>query len=280
MDNRARLKSKSRIVIKIGSSSLFHSETGQLDYLRIEQLVRIIVDITGDGKDVILVSSGAISTGRNIMGLALSDGTIPVRQACAAVGQAKLITVYQRMFAQYGKTAAQILLTRYTIHSELTRTNAANTFKELIKMKVVPIVNENDTVTTEEIEFGDNDCLSAMVSILADADLLIILSDIDGLYDDNPKTNPNATFIPYVDDLNEEIVSMGRKTPGTGYGTGGMVSKLEAARIATDAGIDMVITNAGDLNNIYKVLNGENIGTLFNASDNRVFHFEEFDIKD
>lgn len=277
MDERISLKNKKRIVIKIGSSSLFHVETGRHDLLKIERLVRIISDLHNQGKDVVLVSSGAIATGRNKMGLDPSNMSLPARQACAAIGQALLITIYQRLFFEYGKVAAQILLTRYTIHSKHTRDNAVNTFDELFKLGAIPIVNENDTVTTEEIEFGDNDGLSAMVAVLTGADLLINMSDIDGLYDDNPKENKDAKLISYVESLDDTIIKMG-KGSSSSYGSGGMASKLDAADIAVNSGIDMIITNADDVNNITRVMNGENIGTYFKASPNKTFEFNEFEI--
>lgn len=272
MSERNAFKSKKRIVIKIGSSSLFHPETGKHDLIKIEKLVRIICDLVNQDKDVILVSSGAIATGRNQMDLAEDKMTLPQKQACAAIGQAMLITLYQKLFFEYGKTAAQVLLTRYTIASSRTRYNAENTFEELFKLKAVPIVNENDTVTTKEIKFGDNDVLSAMVAVLSKADLLINMSDIDGLYDDNPKENENARLISYVESLNDSIWAMGKGTSSM-YGSGGMNTKLEAADIAINSGIDMVITNAGDVDNIMRVINGENIGTYFKASDKKTFKF-------
>ena len=280
VNSREELRNKSRIVIKIGSSSLFHMETGKMDFGKIDKLARIISDLSNSGRDMILVSSGAQATAKSSLGLSFESGNIPARQACAAIGQAQLITIYQKLFAEYGKTVAQVLLTRYTIHSELTRNNATNTFNELIRLGAIPIVNENDTVTTEEIEFGDNDCLSAMVAVLTDADLLIILSDIDGLYDDNPKENPDAKFISDVYGLDNSILNMGKSTTGTQFGTGGMASKLEAARITEDAGIDMLIVNGSDLDNISRVLDGENVGTFFHAGKGGKFEFEEFDIKD
>ena len=209
MSERCGFKNKKRIVIKIGSSSLFHAETNKHDFLKIERLVRTISDLVNQGKDVVLVSSGAIATGRNKMGLSPENMTLPEKQACAAIGQALLITIYQRLFTEYGKVAAQVLITRYTIGSARTRINAENTFKELFKLGVIPVVNENDTVTTKEIKFGDNDVLSAMVAVLSDADLLINMSDIDGLYDDNPKENSNAKLISYVEDLDDAILQMG-----------------------------------------------------------------------
>lgn len=274
MSERCAFKDKKRIVIKIGSSSLFHSETNKHDFLKIERLVRTISDLVNQGKDVVLVSSGAIATGRNKMGLSPENMTLPEKQACAAIGQALLITIYQRLFTEYGKVAAQVLITRYTIGSARTRINAENTFKELFKLGVIPVVNENDTVTTKEIKFGDNDVLSAMVAVLADADLLINMSDIDGLYDDNPKENSNAKLISYVENLDDAILQMG-KGSSSSYGSGGMSTKLEAADIAIHSGIDMVITNADDIGNITRIMNGEEIGTFFRASDKRTFKFTE-----
>ena len=274
MNERNTLKYKKRIVIKIGSSSLFHPETKKHDLLKIEKLVRIISDLVNQGKDVILVSSGAIATGRSKLDLEESDMSLPEKQACAAVGQALLITIYQRLFSEYGKVAAQVLLTRYTIGSQRTRANAENTFSELFKLGAVPVVNENDTVTTKEIKFGDNDVLSAMVAVLSDADLLINMSDIDGLYDDDPHTNKNACLISYVGDLDDRILKMA-KGSASKYGSGGMSTKLEAADIAIHSGIDMVITNADDVENIIRVISGENIGTFFRASDEKTFEFTE-----
>ena len=276
MGIRDSLKNKKRIVIKIGSSSLFHVETGKHDLLKIEKLVRIISDLVNQGKDVALVSSGAIATGRNKLGFENADLTLPEKQACASIGQTQLITIYQRLFSEYGKVAAQVLLTRYTINSYRSRFNAENTFNELFKLGAVPVVNENDTVTTNEIKFGDNDVLSAIVAVLADADLLINMSDIDGLYEDNPKENKNAKLISYVESLNENIVQMG-KGSSSRYGSGGMASKLEAAEITTRSGIDMIIANACDVGNIYKILNGEEIGTFFKASPYKTFEFAEED---
>lgn len=276
MGIRDSLKNKKRIVIKIGSSSLFHVETGKHDLLKIEKLVRIISDLVNQGKDVALVSSGAIATGRNKLGFENADLTLPEKQACASIGQTQLITIYQRLFSEYGKVAAQVLLTRYTINSYRSRFNAENTFNELFKLGAVPVVNENDTVTTNEIKFGDNDVLSAIVAVLANADLLINMSDIDGLYEDNPRENKNAKLISYVESLDENIVHMG-KGSSSRYGSGGMASKLEAAEITTKSGIDMIIANACDVGNIYKILNGEEIGTFFKASPYKTFDFAEED---
>lgn len=266
-NGRDFLKDKKRIVVKIGSSSLMHSETGKLDLLKIERLVRALVDIKNSGKEVILVSSGAIAVGKTAIGLHERPDELPVKQACAAIGQAKLMMVYQKLFAEYGTIAAQVLLTKYTMLNPITRTNAENTFKELLHIGAIPVVNENDTVSTYEIEqvqsFGDNDKLSALVASITEADLLILLSDIDGLYTDDPNKNPDARFINVVDKIDEQLMNMGKNSSGSSVGTGGMSAKLVAAQIATYSGTDMVITNGNDVTNISRIINGENTGTLF-----------------
>lgn len=266
-NGRDFLKDKKRIVVKIGSSSLMHSETGKLDLLKIERLVRALVDIKNSGKEVILVSSGAIAVGKTAIGLHERPDELPVKQACAAIGQAKLMMVYQKLFAEYGTIAAQVLLTKYTMLNPVTRTNAENTFKELLHIGAIPVVNENDTVSTYEIEqvqsFGDNDKLSALVASITEADLLILLSDIDGLYTDDPNKNPDAKFINVVDKIDEQLMNMSKNSSGSSVGTGGMSAKLVAAQIATYSGTDMVITNGNDVTNISRIINGENTGTLF-----------------
>lgn len=266
-NGRDFLKDKKRIVVKIGSSSLMHSETGKLDLLKIERLVRALVDIKNSGKEVILVSSGAIAVGKTAIGLHERPDELPVKQACAAIGQAKLMMIYQKLFAEYGTIAAQVLLTKYTMLNPVTRTNAENTFKELLHIGAIPVVNENDTVSTYEIEqvqsFGDNDKLSALVASITEADLLILLSDIDGLYTDDPNKNPDAKFINVVDKIDEQLMNMGKNSSGSSVGTGGMSAKLVAAQIATYSGTDMVITNGNDVTNISRIINGENTGTLF-----------------
>lgn len=266
-NGRDFLKDKKRIVVKIGSSSLMHSETGKLDLLKIERLVRALVDIKNSGKEVILVSSGAIAVGKTAIGLHERPDELPVKQACAAIGQAKLMMVYQKLFAEYGTIVAQVLLTKYTMLNPVTRTNAENTFKELLHIGAIPVVNENDTVSTYEIEqvqsFGDNDKLSALVASITEADLLILLSDIDGLYTDDPNKNPDAKFINVVDKIDEQLMNMGKNSSGSSVGTGGMSAKLVAAQIATYSGTDMVITNGNDVTNISRIINGENTGTLF-----------------
>ncbi len=281
MENiREYIRDKKRIVIKIGSSSLQHAETGDMDYVRIEKLVRSLCDICNQGKEVVLVSSGAIAAGRKAMNLSAKDisgdNPIAVKQACAAVGQARLMMVYQKIFAEYNHIAAQILMTKNTIVDDLNRFNAHNTFMELLKLGAVPVVNENDTVATYEIEIGDNDTLSAIVAALIDADLLILLSDIDGLYTDDPRTNPEAEFIEVVEYLDENIMQMGRSTTGSSVGTGGMGTKLTAAQIATKSGADMIIANSSNLEVIHQIMEGERVGTLFKAHSDESFDLKSF----
>ena len=267
MNIREAVKDKKRIVIKIGSSSLMHNETGRLNLGKIEKLVRTIVDIKNSGKDVVLVSSGAIAVGRMAIGLNEKPDELPVKQACAAIGQAKLMMVYQKIFAEYSTTAAQVLMTKATVMNDKSRRNAQNTFNELLNLGAVPIVNENDTVSTYEIKqvqtFGDNDRLSAIVTSIIDADLLILLSDIDGLYTDDPNSNPDARFINQVDVIDDKLLNMGKSTSGSGVGTGGMATKLKAAGIAVSSGADMVIANGNDIDNIAKIMSGADVGTLF-----------------
>lgn len=274
-DIRLALKDKKRIIIKIGSSSLTHPETGDLNLMKIEKLVRIISDLKAQGKDVILVSSGAIAAGRQALGHRGKPDTLAEKQAYAAVGQARLMMVYQKLFSEYNQTAAQVLLTKNTMVNDASRFNAQNTFEELLKLQAIPIVNENDTVSTSEIplvdNFGDNDRLSAIVAALIGADLLILLSDIDGLYSDDPRTNPNAKLILLVPEITEELLAMGKPTSGSDVGTGGMAAKLAAARIATDSGCDMVIANGEEVSAVLEITEGKETGTLFLAHRNKDF---------
>lgn len=278
---RELIKDKKRIVVKIGSSSLTHKETGDMDYIRMEKLVRELSDIRNQGKEVVLVSSGAIAAGKNAVNLKdvrvnSPAESLAVKQACSAVGQARLMMTYQRLFAEYNQVAAQILMTKNTIVDDLNRYNAHNTFTELLKLGAIPVVNENDTITTYEIEFGDNDTLSAIVAALVDADLLILLSDIDGLYTDDPRKNPDAKFIRQVDELTDELMGMGKATTGSNVGTGGMNTKLLAARIATKAGADMIIANSKDIGVLHRLLAGEDEGTLFVAKKDENFDLSGF----
>lgn len=278
---RELIKDKKRIVVKIGSSSLQHAETGDMDYIRLEKLVRELCDIRNQGKDVVLVTSGAIAAGRKAVNLKeykaqTQAEDMAVKQACAAIGQARLMMTYQKLFAEYNQVAAQILMTKNTIVDNLNRYNAHNTFSQLLSMGVIPIVNENDTVATYEIEIGDNDTLSAIVAALIDADLLILLSDIDGLYTDDPRKNPDAQFIEQVDELTDELMSMGKESTGSTVGTGGMNTKLIAAKIATSSKVDMIIANSRDLGVLHRILEGEKEGTLFVSHKDEGFDLPEF----
>lgn len=276
---RAFIKDKKRIVVKIGSSSLQHKETGDLDYTKIEVLVRELCNLRNQGKDVILVTSGAIAVGKKAIGLSKLEqeqGHLGVKQACAAVGQAKLMMIYQKIFAEYNQVAAQILMTKDTIVNDFNRKNAKNTFSELLNLGVIPVVNENDTVATYEIVIGDNDTLSAIVTGLTGADLLILLSDIDGLYTDDPRTNPNAQFIEVVEKVTAEHMHMGKKSTGSSVGTGGMNTKMVAAQIATNVGADMIIANSADIRIIHRIMDGRKIGTLFKAQKDSEFNMVEY----
>ncbi|MBO4515708.1 MAG: glutamate 5-kinase [Lachnospiraceae bacterium] len=278
---RELIRDKKRIVVKIGSSSLQHKETGDMDYIRLEKLVRELSDIRNQGKDVILVTSGAIAAGKKAVGITeikseVQSQAMAVKQACSAIGQARLMMTYSKLFAEYNQIAAQILMTKNTIVDNLNRYNAHNTFTELLNMGVIPVVNENDTVATYEIEIGDNDTLSAIVAALVDADLLILLSDIDGLYTDDPHKNPDARFIDEVEELTPELMNMGKASTGSGVGTGGMSTKLIAAKIATSAGADMVIANSEDIGVLHRILDGKKIGTIFRANKNEDFDLPNF----
>ena len=267
MNYGERLKDKKRIVIKIGSSSLTHSETGRLNLRKLEVLARELSDLRNQGKDVILVSSGAVATGVAALGLEEKPTELKRKQACAAVGQARLMMIYQKLFSEYNQPSAQILMTKNTMVNNINRKNAQNTFNELLGLGVIPIVNENDSISTYELQnlekFGDNDTLSAVVAALVQADLLILLSDIDGLFTDDPNTNPDAKFIDVVESLDDELLDMGKGTSGSKVGTGGMATKLTAAQIASATGVDMVIANGSDFHVIHKITEGRNYGTLF-----------------
>ena len=279
MNGREILKDKKRIVIKIGSSSLTHKETGNLNLNKLEKLVRVLCDLRNQGKDVVLVSSGAIAVGRKILGLKEKPVEISKKQACASIGQASLMTVYQKLFSEYHQVTSQVLITKNVMINDLSRRNARNTFEELLNYGVIPVVNENDTISTYEIEFGefgDNDHLSAIVAALIGADLLILLSDIDGLFTDDPNTNKDAKFIDIVPEITEEYLSMGKSTSKSNVGTGGMSAKISAARIATDSGADMIIANGEDVEIIDRIVSGEQIGTLFLSHKNKDFSLIDY----
>lgn len=274
---REQLKDRKRIVVKIGSSSLHHMETGELNLTKMERLVRELCELRNQGKEVILVSSGAIAVGKKTINLSPDDTQIPLKQACAAIGQAKLMMIYERLFAEYNHLTAQILMTKHTIVDQINRTNAQNTFSQLLKLGVIPVVNENDTVAVHEVKdtIGDNDFLSAVVCALVDADLLILLSDIDGLYTDDPRANKNAQFVDVVECL-QDVMDMGKSTTGSNVGTGGMSAKLNAATVAVNSGADMIIANGKDVSVIHKIMEGRKYGTLFVANRDENFKIADY----
>lgn len=269
-------KYKKRIIIKIGSSSLQHPNTGEMDIIKMEKLARELCDLRNQGRDVCLVSSGAIAVGRKVIGLQGRPKDVATKQACAAVGQARLMMIYQRLFNEYSQVTSQILMTKNTVTKDLTRENAKNCFEELFRLGTVPIVNENDTISTYEMHFGDNDTLSAIVASLTNADLLVLLSDIDGLYTDDPRKNPDATLIERIDRLDEDYLKMAKDSTGSDMGTGGMSTKLKAAQIATASGIDMVIANGGDVGVLHEIMDGEFRGTFFKGNKDDNFDLNQY----
>lgn len=255
------MRDAKRIVVKVGTSTLTYP-TGRLNIRRIEILVKVLSDLKNSGKDIVLVSSGAIGVGAGKLGLKERPKDIPSKQAAAAVGQCELMYLYDKLFEEYGHVVAQVLLNRDAVDDPKRKQHVVNTFEKLLSFGSIPIVNENDTVSIEEIEFGDNDTLSAIVAQLVRGDMLVILSDIDGLYDSDPHQNPEAKLIARVDEITDQITSMGGKAV-SGQGTGGMVTKLGAARLATENGVDMVIMNGQNPKNLYRLFDGESIGTYF-----------------
>lgn len=274
---REKIKDKQRIVVKIGSSSLHHMKTGELNLTKMERLVRELCELKNQGRDVILVSSGAIAVGKKTVNLIPGESDIPLKQACAAIGQARLMMIYERLFAEYNHVTAQILMTMHTMTEPSSRKNAQNTFSKLLELGVIPVVNENDTVATHEVEdtFGDNDFLASLVTALTGADMLILLSDIDGLYTDDPHVSKDAKLIHIVEKLDSSYNDMAKSTTGTSIGTGGMNAKLQAAKVATASGADMVIANGKDVSVIHKIMEGRNYGTLFCADADKGFKIED-----
>lgn len=250
-----------RIVVKVGTSTLAHS-TGRLNIRRVETLCRVLSDLLNAGNEIMLVSSGAIGMGRGKLSLDNKPEDMATKQAAAAVGQCELMYVYDKEFSEYNHTIAQILITNSIVNNETDHRNFINTVSRLLDFGVMPIINENDTISTEEIVIGDNDTLGAIVATSLDADLLIILSDIDGLYDKDPRTNSDAVLIHEVYEINNDIMLMG-KGSGSTLGTGGMHTKLRAAKAVTEKGIDMVIANGSDPNVLYDIVEKGNVGTVF-----------------
>ena len=255
------LENKARIVIKIGSNTLTHS-TGNLDLRRMELLCRILSDFKNAGHEIVLVSSGAVAAGISKLGLERRPESTEEKQALAAIGQAVLMQVYENFFGTYGHTVGQMLMTKDIIDNEVRRTNAKNTFRELLKLGCVPIVNENDPISVEELKFGGNDTLSAYVAVVCGADLLINMSDIDGLYDSDPRKNPNAKLIDRVDVIDDTVISYAGGA-GSDRGTGGMITKIKAAQIVTNENIPMLIVNGKDPAVLYEISDGKHIGTYF-----------------
>lgn len=260
------ISDKKRIVIKLGTSTLAH-KTGKLNIRRMTNLVRVISDLHNSGREIIMVSSGAVGLGAGKLGLPEKPKDTKTKQAVAAIGQCELMHVYDDMFAKYSVTVAQILLTKTIINNPSHCENFMNTVEKLVNMDVIPIVNENDTIAIDELELeiGENDSLSALVAELSRADLLLILSDIDALYDDDPRSNPDAKPIPLVEEITPEIEAMAGGA-GSSLGTGGMSTKITAAKIATNAGIDMVIMNGRDPEKLYDLFEDKEIGTIFKAN--------------
>lgn len=258
-----QIKQAKRIVVKVGTSTLAYG-TGRLNLRRIERLVEVLSDIKNSGKELIFVTSGAIGVGAGVLGMRERPVDTKDKQAAAAVGQCELMNYYGQLFHQYGHDVAQVLLTKDTVQIEKSKENARNTFQTLLEYGVLPIVNANDTISTEEAEFGDNDTLSAIVAKLTDADLLVMLSDINGLYDSDPRKNKRAQLITLVHEIDEHILKSASGA-GTKNGTGGMITKLLAAKIATQNGIHTCINNGKNPEILYDILDGKETGTLFVA---------------
>ncbi|MCL2055996.1 MAG: glutamate 5-kinase [Oscillospiraceae bacterium] len=259
-----RLAGAKRIVVKVGTSTLTY-ETGLVNIRRIEQLVKVLSDLANSGREIIFVTSGAISVGAGKLRLAQKPKDTPGRQAAAAVGQSELMHLYDNLFTSYNHNVAQVLLTKDVVDDELRRKNVVNTFNRLLGYRAIPIVNENDTVAVDELEgdhFGDNDTLSAVVATLVDADVLVILSDFDGLFDDNPRKNKDAKLIPTVARVDSYIESVA-KGSGSSRGTGGMATKIQAAKILEAAGIDMAIIRGSSPELLYDLTEGKHVGTFF-----------------
>lgn len=266
--SRSELKNAKRIVVKVGSSTITHAN-GKRDFARMDRLARELSDLQNQGKEMILVTSGAVAVGVDRLGLTEKPKTIPGKQAAAAVGQGILMHTYDKFFSEYGQITAQVLITRQETVDRHRYINARNTFKEILKSRVIPIVNENDVVALDELKIGDNDNLSALVAGIVEADLVIILSDVDGLYTANPQTHPDAKLVSEVEEITPAIEASAGGA-GSSVGTGGMATKLQAAKNATTSGINLVIASGEEPDSVTRILNGENIGTLFVSRENRL----------
>ncbi|CAB1246736.1 glutamate 5-kinase [Clostridium sp. WLY-B-L2] len=266
---------KNRIVIKVGTSSITSKNYG-INFQHIDKLAQVLSGVQNSGYEIILVSSGAIAVGTNKMGLIERPKELRIKQAAAAVGQCELMHIYDKFFSEYGKIVAQILLSEEDVYQEEKNRNLINTFDSLLERNIIPIVNENDSVSHREIEssqkiFGDNDTLSAIVAVLCRAKKLILMSDIDGLYESDPRLNPNARLIQQVSNIDENIRKLA-KGSSSNRGTGGMITKLDAAQIATSHGIDMIITHGQRPENLYSIIEGKQIGTLFVGKNKDILH--------
>ena len=271
MDRKEILNKKKRIVIKVGTTTITYRDTGKINLDKLERFVRVLINLRNQGKEVIVVSSGAVGVGRTALGLKDRPETEAAKQACAAVGQARLMMIYEKLFNEYAQLTAQVLLTKESVTNKECRRNARQAFDELFRMNVVPIVNENDAISVDELaygNFGDNDTLAAYVAKLVDADLLILMSDINGLYTDDPKLNPQAKLIHTVGRIDARLEHMA-KGASTDFGTGGMATKIKAAKIATSAGADMVIANGENIYAINDIMAGKRVGTLFLSKEHR-----------
>ena len=266
--SREALKKAKRIVIKVGTSTITYAN-GKRNFSQIDRLAREISDLQNQGKEMILVTSGAVAVGVDRMGVPGKPKTIPGKQAAAAVGQGVLMHTYEKFFADYGQIVAQVLITKTEAIDRHRYTNTRNTFMELMRQRVIPIVNENDVVALDELKIGDNDNMSALVAGIVDADLVIILSDVDGLYTANPQTHPDAVIVPEVAEITPEIEASAGGV-GSARGTGGMATKIQAAKAATSSGIHLVIASGTEKNAITRVLQGEELGTLFVSRENRL----------
>ncbi len=261
--NRDSLKNSKSIVVKVGTSTLSYPN-GRLNFHRIEKLSHVLSSICHKGIKVTLVSSGAIGVGAGRFFWGTKPKDLNMKQAFAAIGQAQLIKIYQKFFDEYNQKVAQVLLTKDVMSFTSRHHNAKSTLIKLLDLGIIPIINENDTIATDEIEFGDNDTLSAMVAALIEADLLILLSDIDGLYSSDPKKHKDATIIKTVDEITPEIEKLAEGA-GSSFATGGMVTKIAAAKITHDAGINMVLADGDQPQLLNNILNGEEVGTFFKA---------------
>lgn len=255
-----------RIVIKVGTSTLAHS-TGRLNIRRVDELVKVMSDLKNSGHEVILVSSGAIGMGAGKLSLKEKPSDIPTKQAAAAVGQCELMYTYDKLFSEYNHTVAQLLLTGSDFKNEERHLNFTNTMMRLLELDVLPVINENDTVATDEISVGDNDTLSALVAESVNADMLVLMSDIDGLYTADPHKDSTAQLIPEISELTPEIMALGGGA-GSTLGTGGMKTKLHAAEICTASGTDMIITNGQNPDVLYDIAENKPVGTRFIAKRN------------